>query len=208
MNQIPWPQQSKIVLRKPPTTVDQLTSLFHNTGFLVSFLYLISSLIVRPLLQKSHKQRLELSYGTLLKLRKLVNRLSQKLKTVPMAVIGFNERTTTIGDKNIKYVDRCSQTSDDEFERSIYNECYEEPSSTNWSQITSRLDQMASKLIAFNYENAESLDNVDSFALETKLLIDGLSNNLDVEHWNKKYEEISENIHELKGWFIRGVVPA
>ncbi|AGO10280.1 AaceriABL176Wp [[Ashbya] aceris (nom. inval.)] len=206
MNDIPWPNEANIVPYKRPKTLQQVTGLCYNAGFLFSAMYLLTSLILRPLLLRSHNQRLELSYMTLLRLRKLVNDLAKRLKTTPVTVIGFNERVAEGANSGVKYVDRCSQTSQEDFEQTTMHTSYSDPSMENWERITGRISQAATSLNSFAYENAHTLDHCDRFGFEAKLLADSLDQHKDTS-FNKKCTEISETIIELKSWFIRGAVP-
>ncbi|AAS50595.1 ABL176Wp [Eremothecium gossypii ATCC 10895] len=207
MNHIKWPNEANIVPYKRPKTLQQITGLFYNAGFLFSAMYLLTSLILRPLLLRSHNQRLEMSYITLLRLRKLVNDLAKRLKTTPVTVIGFNERVAEGTNSGVKYVDRCSQTSQEDFEQANMHLPHTDPSTENWERINGRISQAITSLNSFAYENAHTLDHCDRFSFEAKLLADSLDQHRDTS-FNKKCTEISDTIIELKSWFIRGSVPS
>ncbi|AMD22825.1 HHR056Wp [Eremothecium sinecaudum] len=205
MNQVAWPDDAKIIAFKPPRVVDQISSLCYNAGVLASLLYLLTSTVVRPLLQRTYKQRMELSYNTLLRLRKLVRNLSGRVKT-PISVIGFNERSVQIRKEGTKYVDRCTQTSGDGMDYDYMRDKENESRNTTWMMINNQLERATRNLIAFNYENAVTLDSVDCFSLESKKLNNMLNDDSDLLEFNRRCSELSNKILDLKGRFIKGFV--
>lgn len=194
MDCISWPDPSKIISNKKPSTMIQLESLFYNAGYIVTAVYLIVLVVLKPLLEKSYDQRIELSAGTLLQLRILVNSLLRRVKSPIVSIVFDNTR-----DKVSNYIDRYTQT-DNLFEN------VDDGTNCGLGLINKRLNDLKRSLDMFNFSN-QSSPHLDSFTFQTKLIIDQINGYNLHEKVHKTSNEINQSIREIKGWFINGKIP-
>lgn len=197
-NQINWPQPEQISsISRNSKTLKTIKSIFYNSGLVMSLLYLLLEFVIRPILDVQYEQRNSLTAAALLKLRRIVANLQKWITTTPVAVIGFNETANTI--------ERCTQTSED----SIISKYL--PEST-WESINDKLEDINIHLEIFNGVCDRPSQSRDNLIFQSQLIVDQLSSadsegSTDREQAQEISYKITENIRDIKGWFVNGRIP-
>ncbi|EDO17991.1 hypothetical protein Kpol_1054p38 [Vanderwaltozyma polyspora DSM 70294] len=186
-----WPNPVQVVrTTRPNPTIEAIRSIFYNSGFTVSVIYLLLEFIFKPSLERQYEQRVDLNGICLLQVRHLVVSLQKRLKTTPVSIIGFNETEATI--------EKSTQTGEDK--RIIRD--YDDP----WEGINDNLEQCSFKLDLFNNDCGRPSIIVENFTDQTKVLTDQLNDYNQTNNKPKISHDITQGIREMKGWFVNGVI--
>ncbi|AQZ10135.1 PEX17 (YNL214W) [Zygosaccharomyces parabailii] len=186
---VEWPDETKIVsTSRKNATFSYIQNLFHNAGLTMSVIYLMLKLVLVPALDERYRQRADFSASLLIRLRKLVCKLQNSLRTTSVSVIGYNE-----GEKTIE---RCTQTSEDE----------RDVSESRWTAISKRFGDAETHLRQFAKSNALPPHQMDTFNATSRLLADRLKDEVDADHSSGIDKSIVDSVREVKGWFVSGKV--
>ncbi|CDO94085.1 unnamed protein product [Kluyveromyces dobzhanskii CBS 2104] len=177
-----------------PSTLKAIETLFYHTGLTVSAVYVFTHLILTKVLSQTYAQRLSLSHDSLMRLRRLVNSLRNRIKSTSVTALGENHRV--IQETKV-YVDRCQQT-DERIDTS--------GSSSGWARINVRLGSLTDIVRDYNCE-IQSFEDLGPISLKAKLFIDQLKDSTWQINKQEKYSELVRSIREMKGWFIHGRIP-
>lgn len=186
---VEWPDEAKIVsTSRKNATLAYIQNLFHNTGLTMSVIYLVLKLVLVPALDEQYGQRADFSASLLIRLRKLVCKLQNSLRTTSVSVIGYNE-----GEKT---VERCTQTSEDE--RGL--------SESRWTAINKRFGDAGTHLRRFAKSNALPPHQMNTFNAASRLLADKLKEEVDSDNSFGVDKSIVDSVREVKGWYVSGKV--
>lgn len=186
---IDWPDETKIVsLSRKSATVNYIQNLFYNTGLVTSVIYLALKLILVPALAEQCCQRVDLSGVVILRLRKLVSKLQNSLRTARVSALAYNECATT--------VERCTQTSEDTLDET----------ESHWMAINKRIGDAGLHIRQFTASNASPPQQMDAFNAEARLLADRLKDEIDADSSSGVSKNVVDSVREVKGWIVSGRV--
>ncbi|AQZ14586.1 PEX17 (YNL214W) [Zygosaccharomyces parabailii] len=186
---VEWPDEANIVsTSRKNATLAYIQNLFHNAGLTMSVIYLMLKLVLVPALDEQYRQRADFSGLLLIRLRQLVCKLQNSLRSTSVSVIGYNE-----GEKT---VERCTQTSEDE----------RGSPESRWTAINKKFGDAGTHLRQFTKSNALPPHQMDTFNAASRLLADKLKDEVDADTSSGVDKSIVDSVREVKGWFVSGKV--
>ncbi|CCK70766.1 Pex17p KNAG_0F00970 [Huiozyma naganishii CBS 8797] len=201
-----WPDASRIVKTSASRDplVGLITKLCYNAGMVSSVLYLLLIAIIQPCISRQIDQRRELNVTALLRLRRAVSYLCSKLKTTNVSVFGFNDNGAT--------VERCTQTSStSDSEQNLGGDMFEASLSEAvkkdyWNLANMKLKHISFDVSQYNARMGERSPPREQLQFEIKSVKNQVSLCDESKEIKKKTDRITDNIREIKGWFVNGKI--
>ncbi|KAM3165085.1 Peroxisomal membrane protein PEX17 [Lachancea thermotolerans] len=198
---IEWPSEAAIRERaKKNNTVDSVQKVFYNAGVVVSLVYVIIVSIIEPLLRSQFNQRLQLSADMLIRVRKFVSLLEQRLKSTSISAIGFNEKVDP--ESRVSTIERCTQTEE------LLESSGVEEKATGWTKIIARLRyarEMLSRANEGKKDNNAS-DRITPLKFQAQSLSAYISSLDTRDETFRNHKNSVQAIRDMKGWVINGRV--
>lgn len=201
---IQWPDPQRIRNYKARNkTIRTIQSIFSNTGLLFTIFYVAVSTIVQPSLERQYNQRIELTAGALLEVRRLTNKLLRRLKSKNSSELELRSNAQ-------EYADRCTQTESryitDDFESDDDMHNDSDDNSITWNIISKKLVEVKDSLNRYNESCDRPSINMENLTFQSKLVVDQLSVAKDADKLGELSKTSVNNIREMKGWFVNGLV--
>lgn len=208
MDIIEWPKESQIRVRdisnlKNDPIYKYIKSLCYKTGVISSIVYLLALSVIRPVLQRQYKQRLEFILSVLLRSRRTLTTLMTRIKDKNVAQLEFN--------KNKSKVDRMVQTDSTSYNVwNSYDIRYKQRLEDNdgRSSVNNKLKQI-DYLVNQHAIILRHLDSTEWYTFQLKLLTDQVESSEEkaIKEVSSKSENVTQSIREIKGWFVNGRIP-
>lgn len=199
-----WPDESMITRRAQKNkSLIFIQNLFYNAGIGVCALYMLTIMIVQPLLHSQTEQRIQLSTDVLLRIRKCVSSLERRLKETAISSIGFNEEVAS--STGVATVEKCTQTDD------FTDSDPKDEKASGWVKILTRLQYARGVFDNFNKkEEGEDGEKGHDRFLPLKFQVQSLNSKLlSLESRDESARNHKKSLHairEMKGWVINGKV--